>query len=399
MAYERILPCAWQPSSMTLLRIRHGGDQPTTFLELFFDVVFVFALTQLTRRLVNDLSPSGAGETVILLLAVWWAWIYTTWMTNWFEPEIIGVRIVLLIGMGGAMMMAVAIPDAFEGRALLFVSGYVGLQFVRNLFIVAVTDESEPLHRSFVRIFVWNSWVGCIWIAGALAPDEWRATVWLVALLLDYAGPLVGFWGPRLGRTHVDEWEIEPRHFAERYQQFVIIALGESIVLTGTVGAKLELSVARAAAIGIAFFVTAALWWLYFDEVAPRSSQTLGEDEARRGRLARDAYTYLHLPIVAGVIGTAVANELVIVHPTARLSAIELVVLAAGPVLYLLGHSLFRLRMLGDLWKARLVGLVLIIAICASDRSCRPWRSGQPYWRSSRRCWSWRPVTASPARR
>ena len=337
-------------------------ERRATFLELFFDLVFVFAVTQVSHVLLADLSVSGAMKMLFLLLVVWWAWIYTVWMTNWFDPDEVAVRLVLLTGMLASLLMAIAIPDAFGDRAVLFAVGYVGLQFVRNTFIVLATDDSEPMRTPFQRLWVWNSWVGVVWIVGALLPEQSRVVVWIAALALDYAGPLAGYWTPGLGRTPITDWELDHRHFGERFQLFIIIALGETIVLTGATASDLDLTLPRALAIVTAFLATAALWWLYFDVVARRSLDDFAAADDKKGRLGRDAYTYLHIPIVAGIIVNAVGDELVIADPSERLSANELTVLAAGPILYLLGHVAFRLRMTETVGTKYLVAAVMIAA-------------------------------------
>jgi low temperature requirement protein LtrA len=323
-----------------------GEEQRVTPLELFIDLVFVFAITQLSHLLVGHLDLEGAAQTLFLLLVVWWAWIYTTWMTNWFDPESVAVRAVLILVALASLVMAIAIPDAFGDRAVMFAAGYAGLQILRNAF-AAFASPAGSIHReNFVRILIWSVVVGAVWIAGAFLPGEARVAVWIVALVADYAGPYAGYWVPGIGRVGTEAWQIEPAHFAERFQLFVIIALGESIVVTGITASDLDLDTATVGAIAVAFLSSAALWWLYFDYVA-RIAQlrlSLSDDP---GRLARDAYTYIHIPIIAGVIVTAVGDELVIAHPTERLHGAELVALAAGPALYLLGHVAFRLRMTG----------------------------------------------------
>jgi len=342
----------------------HGGtEQRATFLELFFDLVFVFAVTQLSHYLLRHLTVKGGAQTLMLLLVVWWAWIYTTWMTNWFDPDSVPVRLTLLTGMLASLVMAIAIPEAFGSRALVFAVGYVGLQVLRNAFIVVATKPESPLHVSFRRMLAWSSWTGAIWIAGALVDGPARAVIWIVALIADYAGPFAGYWTPGLGRTAPLDWELEHAHFAERFQLFIIIALGESIVLLGATGSGQNLTTGRWLAIVAGFMLDAALWWLYFDEVARASVDDFKAAADERGRLGRDAYTYLHIPIIAGIIAAAVAVELVVAHPDQPLRGRELALLAAGAALYLAGHLAFRLRMIGTLAPKRIVAIVAL-AVC-----------------------------------
>jgi low temperature requirement protein LtrA len=353
---------------MRVLRQRAGVEQRATALELFFDLVFVFAVTQLSRYLLHHLTVQGVAQTLFLLLVVWWAWIYTTWMTNWFDPDSVPVRLTLLAGMLASLAMAIAVPQAFGSRALPFILGYVALQILRNAFIAAATKPETPLHVAFRRIFAWSTWTGVIWIVGALLHGEARTLVWITALLLDYAGPFAGYWTPGLGRTAVTDWQLEHAHFAERFQTFIIIALGESIVVTGATASGQHLTTDRWLSIALGFVLTAAMWWLYFDEVAQRSAADFEAADDERGRLGRDAYTYLHIPIVAGIIIAAVALELVIAHPDASLTGRQLTVLAAGPMLYLAGHLAFRLRMIGTLAPKRLAAIAAVaVAVVATS--------------------------------
>jgi low temperature requirement protein LtrA len=344
-----------------LMRQHTGEEQRATNLELFFDLVYVFAVTQLSHLLGSHLGLSGAGQTALLLLVVWWAWVYTTWMTNWFDPDSPLVRMLLIAVMLASLAMAIAIPTAFGERALVFALGYTCLQVVRNSFVVWATEPGSQLHEAFVRISAWSVAVGALWIAGALAHDGARAAIWIVALLVDYAGPAAGYWVPRLGRTPAQEWDIEGSHFAERFQLFIIIALGESIVLTGSTAAAERIDVAKALAIATAFLITAALWWLYFDYVATIAQRRLATSE-NSGSLARDAYTYVHAVMVAGIIVAAVGEGILIDDPTGTPSAAQLATMAGGPALYLVGHLLFRLRMAGS-WSGK--RLAATVAICA----------------------------------
>jgi low temperature requirement protein LtrA len=339
-----------------------GEEQRATTLELFFDLVFVFAITQLSHHLAAHLDLEGAAETLFLLLVVWWAWIYTTWMTNWFDPESPVVRSILITVMLASLLMAIAIPEAFGDRALLFATSYSALQIVRNLFAVFGSPRDWPLRPALTRILIWSVAVAVLWVLGGALGEPALIGVWLGALLLDYAGPYAGYWNPWQGRSPTTDWEIESAHFAERFQLFIIIALGESIVVTGATAAGLDITLARGTAIAVAFLGSAALWWLYFDYVA-RIAQVRLDRADDKGRLARDAYTYLHIPMIAGIIVTAVGDELVIAHPDERLSGPELATVAGGPALYLLGHVGFRLRMARSLSTKRLGAAV---AVCVA---------------------------------
>ena len=344
-----------------------GDDSPVraSFVELFFDLVFVLAVTQLSSVLIEDLTVGGAAETLFLLLTAWWAWIYTTWMTNWFDAETRPVRAILLVGMLASLCGAIAIPEAFDDRAGLFVVGYVGIQLVRNAFMVLATQRSDPLHAPLVRIFVWSAWVSMIWLAGALVEGDARIAVWIVALVLDYAGPLAGHWAPGLGRSVPADWDLVPSHFSERIGLFVIIALGETIVAAGVTAGDLEMNATRIAAVVVSFGIAVAFWWLYFDYHAEGAARELESREAERGRLGR-ALSYLHVPMVAGIIVAAVAAELVIAHPGEELHGNDLLPLAAGPGLFLVGSLVFKASVLHAQWRQRLVAVVAVLGVTVS---------------------------------
>src|SRR4051812_30014006 len=348
-----------------LLRRSQAREQHATTLELFYDLVFVFAITQVSHLLLEDLTWQGAGRAAMVLLVVWWAWNYTTWVTNELDPESTAVRLVLIGVMLASLLMAVAIPDAFGDRALLFACSYVAIQVGRHSFLAFVAAGRGTLERErAVRILVWFCAAGVGWVAGALADGPARTGLWVLALAIDYTGPLVLFRVPGRRRLDHSTWQVETSHFAERFQLFVIIALGESIVLTGATTSELRLDVARLTAFALAFLATAALWWLYFTTVARMAERRLQMSEDRT-RLARDAYTYLHVVIVAGVILSAVGDELVIAHPRDVLPGEEVAVVVAGPALYLLAHVLFRLRVAGSVSVRRLAGAAGCLAVGA----------------------------------
>jgi low temperature requirement protein LtrA len=262
-------------------------------------------------------------------------------------------------------LMAIAIPDAFGDKALLFTASYVAIQVGRHSFLTfAAADRGTVERQRAGRILTWFVAAGVLWIAGALADGSTRTVLWLAALALDYGAPLVTFWVPGRSRLRPEAWEVGTEHFAERFQLFIIIALGESIVITGATTSELDLTTARVAAFGLAFLVTAALWWLYFSLVATIAERRLAL-AANRTLLARDAYTYLHVVIVAAIILTAVGDELVIAHPADELPDAELVAVVSGPALYLLAHVALRLRMSGTVSGRRLGGAVACVAVGA----------------------------------
>ena len=347
--------------------LRRGVDdeqqQRASPLELFYDLVFVFAITQVSHLLLEHLTWEGVGQASLVLLVVWWAWNYTTWVTNELDTDLTVVRVLLIGIMLASMLLAVAIPDAFGDRGLLFAGSYIAIQVGRHIFLTFAAAEPGTIERERAgRILTWFVAAGVFWVAGGLADGSARIWLWLIALAIDYAAPLVLYWVPRRKRLGHDAWNVESSHFAERFQLFMIIALGESIVITGATTAGLDLSASRVSAFALAFLVTAALWWLYFDYVARIAERRL-ELAPDTTRLARDGYTYLHVVLAAGVIVSAVGDEIVIAHPLERLSGPELAAVVAGPAIYLLGHVLFRLRMAGSLSWKRLGGACGCVAV------------------------------------
>jgi low temperature requirement protein LtrA len=347
----------------TSLRRDADAEQRATTLELFYDLVFVFAITQVSHLLLEHLNWEGAGQSALVLLVVWWSWNFTTWATNELDPRSIVVRLLLIALMLASLLMAIAIPEAFGDKALLFVAAYVAIQVGRQSFLTFAAADRGTIERQRAgRILIWFLAAGALWIAGGLADGSTRTVLWLAALTLDYGGPLVTFWVPGRPPLGPEAWAVGTEHFAERFQLFIIIALGESIVITGGTTADLELSTARVAAFALAFLITAALWWLYFNLVAAIAQRRLAEAE-NRTLLARDAYTYLHVVIVAGILLAAVGDEIVIAHPTEELTDAELAAVVCGPALYLLAHVALRLRMSATISPRRLAAAIACLAV------------------------------------
>src|SRR5919112_1035040 len=339
------------------LRPQDSGEQRVTPLELFFDLVYVFAVTQLSHLLLDHLSIRGVLETLFLLLAVWGVWVYTAWFTNWFDPDRLPVRLVLVAVMLASLLMSVAIPEAFGERGLMFALAYVAIQVGRTAFTFIALRKSlgtsHPLSRTFRRILTWFVVSGVVWIIGGLLEGEARYALWLLALAVDYSGPVVGYYVPGLGRSRTEEWTIEGGHFAERCQLFVIIALGESILVTGTTFGEIETSVATVAAFVVAFLGSVALWWIYFARAAETAREVFASSEDP-GRIARSAYTYFHLPMIAGIIAVAAADELTVAHPGEPGTLASIALTIGGTALFLAGQAFFKWAVFGLLpWSGR----------------------------------------------
>jgi low temperature requirement protein LtrA len=352
--------------SPSLLRNHGGGPAPVSYLELFFDLVYVFALTQISHLVLETMSWLGLAQAAVVFAAVWWAWIYTAWAANWLDPERLPVRIMLILAMLASLLMAVVLPQAFDGGGPLFAFAYVAVQVGRTLFLALVMSRAEgESGTNMLRVAIWFTASAVLWIAGALlAEGNERLGWWLAALAIEYAGPFAYFYVPFLGRSTVREWTISGHHMAERCALFVIIALGEGIVVTGATFAGQEMIRDNVLAFLIAFTGSVLMWWIYFDVGAKRGAELI-EHHEEPGRVARNAYTYLHMPIVIGMIGAAVADELLLAHPGGRAEHSLIAFTFGGLAVYLLGVGFFKrfANPFRNFPLSHLVGLGLLAAL------------------------------------
>lgn len=334
-----------------------------TYAELFFDLVFVFAVTQISHTLLGRFTPLGAVQVTLLFLAVWWVWVYTTWVTNWLNPELTPVRILLFLMMLGGLVLSTTIPEAFEGRGLWFAIAYAAMQVGRTAFWLFATPPHRVLVRhNAIRILAWLFASAVFWILGGLAEGETRLWLWIVALTIEYISPAVRFWVPKLGFSSVEAWAVEGGHMAERCAGFIIIALGEAIVVNGATFAELSWTTENILAFLAALAGSIAMWWVYFHKGAEAGSEMISKS-AESGRLARLAYTYLHMPIVAGIILTAVSDELVLKHPAGHSDLRTILSTIGGPLLFLVGTILFKLAIRGFLQLSHGVGIGLLLGL------------------------------------
>ena len=342
-----------------------------TYAELFFDLVFVFAVTQVSHTLLAHFTPLGALHVTLLFLAVWWVWVYTSWITNWLDPEKTPVRLLLFALTLGGLVLSTSIPTAFEGRGLWFAIAYAAMQVGKTVFLWIATTPSQTLaRRNAIRITAWLSVSAIFWIAGGLSEGQSRLVLWIMALAIEYVSPVVRFWIPRYGASAISDWVVEGGHIAERCAGFIIIALGESIVVTGATFAELTWTSENVLAFASAFVGCLAMWWIYFHKGAEAGSEEISRS-SEPGRLARLAYTYLHMPIVAGIIVTAVADELVLKHPAGHSDLRTVISAIGGPLLFLFGTILFKHSFRGFLQLSHGAGIIAlcILAAFASEMS------------------------------
>lgn len=347
-----------------LLRTRRGHQHHrVTYVELFFDLVFVFAITQISHTMLAHFSPLGVLQTTILFLAVWWVWIFTSWITNWLDPERTPVRVMLFGLMIAGLLLSTSIPKAFETRGLAFALAFVLMQVGRSVFTYLSIPKSQPGWRmNLLRITCWLTCSGVFWIAGGLVDGQARLILWIIAVAIEYAGPAMRFRFPGLGATPLEDWDVEGGHMAERCALFIIIALGESVVVTGATFASATWTAPTVMAFVVALIASIAMWWVYFHIGAEAGAEEISSSE-QTGRLARLAYTYLHLPIVAGIVVTAVGDEMLLAHPEGHSETKVILSMIGGPLLFLIGTLLFKRSIRGIFQLSHLAGIGLLIVL------------------------------------
>ena len=331
------------------------AEHQVTPLELFFDLVFVFTMTQVTSLLADDPTWGGVLRGMLVLAALWWAWAVYAWLTSAMDVDEGGVRLTMLASIGAMLVVALAVPGAFGDDAVLFGAAYLLVRLV-HLVLSAIVTRDDPERRGALLRFTPTAILGpsLLVLAGFLEGDE-RLALWVVALAIDYLGPVV--IGPGRG------WRVAPEHFAERHALIILIALGESIIAIG-VGAGFELvtGVIVGAALGIV--VVSALWWLYFDVAAIFARTRLMQAEGLElHRLALHSYSYLHLPMVAGVVLFALGLKTTLGHVGESLDTVPAVGLSGGAALYLLAHVAFLFRTTGRVFRRRTIGGVALVAL------------------------------------
>ncbi|MCU1067926.1 low temperature requirement protein A [Stenotrophomonas maltophilia] len=345
------------------LRHRDGHHARVTYEELFFDLVYVFAVTQLSHHLLHHLDMAGVLQALVLWFAVWLGWQYACWVSNWFDPQAPRIRGLLFATMLLALLMSSSIPEAFADRAWMFAGAYATMQVGRTAFVLFEVGGNHPLAPNFRRMLAWVSVSACFWLAGAAAEGNLRLALWAVAVACEYISPMFGFAFPRMGRSRTRDWTIEGGHLAERCQLFVIVALGETLLATGGVLSEVEhWSLQVVSAVLATFAGTIAMWWLYFGISSRDATEAIthAEDPGRMGA----NFHYVHALLIAGIIATAVGNDLVMDHPAAAVTPVYATVMVAGPLIYLLGSALYKRVVYGHAPRSHLLGAAALLVLC-----------------------------------
>ncbi len=331
-------------------------EHRVTPLELFFDLVFVFAFTEVTTLMTNELSWAGLGRGLLVLAALWWAWTGYAWLTNTVDPEERGfATVALLVAMAAMFVAALAVPEAFDEHGVVFGVAYLIVRVMHLTLYALTANGNRQLLSALARLTPWTVIAALLIVLAGFTDDGERIVLWLVALTIDYLGPLVG---RGIG------WRVHPAHFAERHGLIVIIALGESFIAIG-LGANvsgLDAGVVVGAVLGLA--IATCFWLAYFDFFAIRGHQLLVQASGvQRAAFARDAYSYLHLPMVTGIVLFAVAVKQTLAHVGDELDTVAAFALCGGCALYLLSYVLLRVRLDRRLSRGRFVATLAFLAV------------------------------------
>jgi low temperature requirement protein LtrA len=339
-------------------------EKRTAFIELFFDLVFVFAFTQVTTLTLEDTSAAGFARAALVFALVWWAWSAYAWLTDAIDVENVPTRLFIFAAMLAAFFMALAVPDAFTDEAAWFVVAYFAIRVLQvALYLWGV--RHDPVQRMAIgRLAPWFLVAPTIALAGGFVEDPARTTLWVLSLAVDVVGTLFA------GRSAAG-FQVAASHFAERFALIVIIALGESIVAIGLAAEGLTEDSTYALAVAVSFAGAAAAWWAYFDFVQLAAERALGRaGAATRGPLARDVYTLFHYPIVLGIIFLAVAAKKTVAAPSEPLSEGGRAALALGIALFVLGFALIRLRVIRRVaWERVGAAAVVAVAVLLLDEA------------------------------
>jgi len=336
------------------LTARQREEETVSPLELFFDLVFVLAFTQCTALMADEPTWEGLAKGLLVLGVLWWSWVGYAWLTSVVDPEEDAVRLVIFAAMAALLVVALAVPAAFEDAALVFAGAYAFVRIMHIALFMLASREDPDLRASVIGLGISTAIASGLLVGASFADGPLQGGIWALALALDIAGPY--FFG-------AEGWKLVPHHFSERHGLILIIALGESIVAIG-VGAEAHVDAGIVAAALIGTATAASLWWLYFDVVALVAARRLSQADVGReqNEMARDSYSILHLPMVAGIVLLALGMKKTLGHVEDPLELVPATALLGGTAMYLLAHVAFRYRHIKTLNTRRMAWSVLLVA-------------------------------------
>ncbi|MFJ8578063.1 low temperature requirement protein A [Micromonospora sp. NPDC093277] len=338
-------------------------DSPrrVTLLELFFDLVYVVALSLISRNLITEASWEHAFQSLLLLMAVWWTWAITTLVTDMYDPQRPEIKLLITVVMFGALLMTTTIPEAFTTRGLVFAGTYVAIHLGRALYLLPASRHRPPAQRRAVRVCLWFSVSAIPWLVGGVVHGYARETLWALALGIDYVGFRLAYPIPRIGAVPETQQTVTAEHLSERYQQFYIIALGDAILVTGTMYSISHSELENLAAFAVAFITTLLLWRIYVH----KSGELLPHAISRARQPSRFLLSapYTHLLMVAGVVTTAAGFDLVLHDPTGRTPPAWAAILLGGPAMFLAGRAAFEYEVFSRVSISRPGGLLALLTI------------------------------------
>jgi low temperature requirement protein LtrA len=353
------------PRAPSLVRPREVA-RAVTPLELFFDLVYVFTVSQLAHHLLGHVDARGMAETLILTLAVMYAWFMTVWTSNWLDADRRPVRLMLLCVMFASLVMSTSISEAFGDRAGLFVVGYLAIQIGRTAFAV-VAFRGHRLHMHFVNALVWEIGTGLIWIAGIAADGDARLALWAVATLVTYGGVIAGHPLPGRKSPFSSDSQIYAEHLLERFRLFFLIALGETVLTLGNAFADQPVQTDRLLVLAVAFTGSVALWWCYFHRAEEIGVKAVQETTNPSRIVAIGNYTLILM--VIGIIAIAVGDELAIAHPHDPTTLAISVLVFGGPAIFLLAQLGFMRRASGSMPRSRVIACIGLLALALATAS------------------------------
>ncbi|WP_406081464.1 low temperature requirement protein A [Micromonospora sp. NBC_00858] len=361
--FQRLTEAAERGEPMTggAARLVRGSEEKrATFLDLFFDLVFVFAIFRFSQELLDHLNWTGAFQTLVPLLALWWVWNETSGVADRFDPRRPAIQVLFIGCMFGSLVLVAAAPEAFGEHGLVFAGGYVAVQVGRSLFLVIVTRGDER-QRPEMRMLFWFGVSAVPWLAGAALQGWPRGVLWTLAVAVDYTVARLGWPTPRLGRASAAEFSVSGEFLAERHRQGFIIALGELILVTGLGLSSNAFEADRSAAVVVAFATTVLLWRIYIH----RAGEVFGGAVAAAPETLRVTVSvqYAHLVMVAGIVAISVGDELVIEHPLGHTQPAWATVILGGPALFLAGRAALEYEVFGRVSRDRVAGVLALAAI------------------------------------